>query len=259
MKLAYREFGEGRPLIILHGLFGQSDNWNTLAKQFATNGFRVFTIDQRNHGLSPHSEDWNYEVMAADLKEFISDHSITSPILIGHSMGGKTVLFFEKNHPGIASQLVLVDIAPRAYAPHHDEVIEALNAVNLGQISGRKEAEAILSSHLHDAGTRQFLLKNLYWKDEVHKQLDWRFNLKTITENYNGVGVAVPFYTSRVKTLVIRGQKSAYVNESDIEDYKRRFPAISFETIQNAAHWVHAEKPQEFFNVVLAFIKDAIH
>src|SRR4051812_1917005 len=98
MELAYREFGEGQPLIILHGLFGQSDNWNTHAKNFAEQGFRVFTIDQRNHGLSPHSEIWNYDVMAEDLKEFIDTHALADPIIMGHSLGGKTVLYFEKKY-----------------------------------------------------------------------------------------------------------------------------------------------------------------
>lgn len=99
MKLAYREFGAGKPLIILHGLFGQSDNWNTLAKNFAEKGFHVFTLDQRNHGLSPHSELWNYEVMADDVFEFIQDHNLKEPVLLGHSMGAKTVLFSKINIP----------------------------------------------------------------------------------------------------------------------------------------------------------------
>src|ERR1700740_3726323 len=118
MKLAYREFGQGQPLIILHGLFGQSDNWTTLAKQFAEKGLHVFTLDLRNHGLSPHSEVWNYEVMADDLKEFINEHQLKDPILLGHSMGGKVVMFFELKYPGIAKKIIAADIAPRAYGSH---------------------------------------------------------------------------------------------------------------------------------------------
>lgn len=256
MKLAYREFGEGTPLIILHGLFGQSDNWNTLAKQFALQGFHVFTLDQRNHGLSPHDPVWNYEVMAEDLYEFIEEHRLNAPIIMGHSMGGKTVLFFEHAHPQLASRLILVDIAARTYEPHHDQVLEALNAVDFNSVSSRKEAEAILNSYLSDFGTKQFLLKNIYWKDETNKRLDWRFDLKTITTNYNNIGVEAPEYKSTTKTLVIRGEKSHYVSEQDIKSYRSRFSDLSAETIAGAGHWVHAEKPKEFYETVLKFIKD---
>jgi pimeloyl-ACP methyl ester carboxylesterase len=161
MKLAYREFGVGQPLIILHGLFGQSDNWNTLAKRFAEKNFHVFTIDQRNHGLSPHSDVWNYESMATDLKEFIDTHHLQNPILLGHSMGGKTLLFFELLFPNVAQKLIIVDIAPRVYEPHHDAVLKALNAVDFSEINTRKDAEAILNHDISDFGTKQILLKNI--------------------------------------------------------------------------------------------------
>src|ERR1700740_435831 len=111
MELAYRKFGEGQPLLILHGLFGQSDNWNTLAKRFAEQGFEVYAIDQRNHGLSPHSTEWNYTVMANDILEFIETHKLQNPILLGHSMGGKTAMFFELQNPGILNKLIVADIA----------------------------------------------------------------------------------------------------------------------------------------------------
>jgi pimeloyl-ACP methyl ester carboxylesterase len=164
MKLAYREFGEGTPLIVLHGLFGQSDNWNTLAKNFADKGFHVFTLDQRNHGLSPHSDVWDYEVMADDLKKFIDNHNLENPILLGHSMGGKTVLFFELKYSGIAAKLIVADIAARAYEPHHNDVLKALHAVDFNSITTRKEAEDTMNNYLTDFGTKQFLLKNIYWK-----------------------------------------------------------------------------------------------
>ena len=167
MKLAFREFGSGQPLIILHGLFGQSDNWNTLAKNFGEKGFHVFTLDQRNHGLSPHSDEWNYEVMATDLKEFIDDHQLHNPILLGHSMGGKTVLFFELKYSGIAQKLIIVDIAARAYEPHHNDVLKALHAVDFNTITTRKEADVLMNTYLTDFRTKQFLLKNIYWKDSV--------------------------------------------------------------------------------------------
>lgn len=254
MELAYREFGEGQPLIILHGLFGQSDNWNTLSKGFAEKGFRVFTIDQRNHGLSPHSDTWNYEAMAGDLKEFIDRHRLKDPILLGHSMGGKTVMFFEMKYPGVSSKVIVVDMSPGESVPHHDDVLAALNAVDFGAIATRKEAEAVLSQHIGDFGTRQFLLKNIYWKDNSNDRMDWRFNLKTITEHYKEVLDGVPQGSSDVETLIIRGERSGYVTDADLEDFKIRFPRFKLETIAGSGHWVHAEKPKEFFEAVMQFI-----
>ena len=254
MKLAYREFGSGQPLIILHGLFGQSDNWNTLAKRFAEKGFHVFTIDQRNHGLSPHSEVWNYEAMAEDLKEFIDTHQLHDVILLGHSMGGKTVLFFEQLFPNIAQKLIVADIAPRAYEAHHDSVLKALNAVDFTDINTRKEAETILGQYITDFGTKQFLLKNIYWREDETKQMDWRFNLKTITKEYNNIGVEVPAFLSSTKTLFIRGEKSNYISDNDMLDIRNRFSDVNLRTIANSGHWVHAEQPEAFFNCVMEFI-----
>jgi pimeloyl-ACP methyl ester carboxylesterase len=254
MKLAYREFGKGKPLIILHGLFGQSDNWNSLAKAFSEKGMHVFTIDQRNHGLSPHSNIWNYDVMADDLKEFIDEHQLKDPILLGHSMGGKTVMFFELKFPAIASKIIIADISPRYYEPHHAEVLEALNAVDFNIVKTRKEAEAILNNHISDFGIKQFLLKNIYWKDATNNIMDWRFNLKVISANINNVGVALPKGKSAISTLVVRGEKSNYVDESDLIDFKNYFPNITLKTILDANHWIHAEKPKEFFDVVIEFV-----
>lgn len=253
MKLAYREFGHGQPLIILHGLFGQSDNWNTLAKLLGEQGFNVFAVDQRNHGLSPQSEEWNYEVMAADLKEFIDEHSLKDPILLGHSMGGKTVMFFESLFPQTADKIIVVDISPRKYEPHHQEVLSALNSVDFSIIKNRKEAEAKLNEHINDFGTKQFLLKNIYWKDAENNIMDWRFNLKVINKNYNNIGLAVPEFKSNTPCLVIKGEKSNYITEKDMNDFKARFLNFSITSIE-AGHWVHAEKPKDFFEAVLKFI-----
>lgn len=258
MQLAFREFGSGRPLIILHGLFGQSDNWNTLAKKFAEIGFRVFVVDQRNHGLSPHSEEWSYQWMAEDLKEFILEKQLDKPILLGHSMGGKTVLFFNHLFPTMAHSLIIVDIAARAYEPHHQKVLEALHAVDFNSIKTRKEAEQILGEHISDFGTKQFLLKNIYWK-ENSTQMAWRFNLKVISEKYNNIGVAVPTSISNLNTLVIRGEKSDYVTDEDYKDFQQRFTQCELITIAGAGHWVHAENPTAFFEAVISFLKDSTH
>jgi len=254
MKLAYREYGEGRPLLILHGLFGQSDNWNTLAKQFAETGQRVFTIDQRNHGLSPHSDTWTYNAMAEDLLAFIQDHQLSKPTIIGHSMGGKTLMYFEGLFPDIANKIIICDIAPKVYPPHHVKVLEALRAVDFSKISTRKEAEEILALYLSDFGTRQFLLKNIYWKDAEHNRMDWRFNLEVIDKNYQNISVAVPEYTSTNPCLVIKGEKSDYITKDDEQDFARRYPHIKLASIAGAGHWVHAEKPTDFYNAVMEFI-----
>ena len=254
MQLAYREYGTGQPLIILHGLFGQSDNWNTLAKIFSENNLHVFTVDLRNHGLSPHHHEWNYEVMCDDLNEFITEHNLQNPILLGHSMGGKVVMYFELKYPGIAKKIIVADISPRAYESLHIEILEALNSVDFLKIKRRKEAETILLKYIPDFRTRQFLLKNIYWKDSANNLMDWRFNLTTITKEYFNIGNAVPDKKSNIETLFIRGEHSPYIREKDISEIEKRFPNYKLETI-DAGHWLHAEKPNEFFEAIINFIK----
>jgi len=253
MKLAFREYGNGTPLIILHGLFGQSDNWTSLAKVLSEQGFRVFTVDLRNHGLSPHSEAWNYPVMADDLNEFILDHKLKDPVLLGHSMGGKVLLFFEYLYPGIGAKLIIADIAARVYPPHHQQVIKALMAVNFDEIASRKEAEAVMLNYISDFGTRQFLLKNIYWKES--DRMDWRFNLKVISKEIETIGIEVPTFKSQTPTLVLRGEKSDYITGDDVVDFNVRFSNLKIDTIGGAGHWLHAEKPVEFSDAVLRFIK----
>jgi esterase len=256
MQLAYRKYGEGQPLLILHGLFGQSDNWNTLAKRFSETGFEVYTIDQRNHGLSPHSDIWNYDVMADDIKEFIDAHGLHNPILLGHSMGGKTAMFFALKYDGILDKLIVADMSPRAYEPHHDVVLDALNAVDFYKINTRKEAEAVLSTYITDFSTKQFLLKNIYWEDTANAKMNWRFNLPVITKHSNETLVAVPERISNVNTLFLRGEKSNYIDEAiDIPEIEKRFPNYKLQTIANAGHWLHAEQPETFYLDVMAFIK----
>ncbi len=254
MELAFRKFGSGQPLLILHGLFGQSDNWNTLAKRFADASFEVYAIDQRNHGLSPHSDEFTYDAMADDIHEFIDKHNLQKPILLGHSMGGKTAMYFALKHKNVLDKLIVADMSPRSYPPHHDEVLDALNAVDFSKISTRKEAEEILSKYISDFGTKQFLLKNIYWK-ENSTQMDWRFNLSAITKNYNNILAAVPEGISDVNTLFIKGEKSNYITDIDIPEIEKRFPNYQLDIISNAGHWVHAEQPTVFYDDVISFIK----
>jgi len=254
MKLHYRKYGSGQPMIILHGLFGQSDNWNSLAKQFSENGFEVYAADQRNHGLSPHSDEWDYQVMADDLRELIEDHQLKNVVLIGHSMGGKTVMQYTLQHPGNVDKLIVVDIAPKYYPPQHPSVIKGLSAVDFNVVKTRKEVEAILSEYIDDFGTKQFLLKNVYWKEDG--RLDWRFNLKVMLEKMENVGLPVTSDNSvDVPALFIRGAKADYVLDADIDRIQELFPRSMLETIEGSGHWVHAEKPKEFFESVMRFVK----
>lgn len=254
MKLFYRKFGEGQPLLILHGLFGQSDNWNTLAKQFSEQGLQVYTIDQRNHGLSPHSSTWDYHSMSMDIEELIQDLLLENCILLGHSMGGKTAMQFALEHGDLLDKLIVADMAPKYYAPHHQAVLQGLQAVDFKKIQNRKEAEDILSQYIDDFGTRQFLLKNIFWKDDGI--MDWRFNLRIIQEKIENMGEAIQVDNPcEVPTLFIRGEKSMYIEDSDLLTIKDIFPRSYVETIKDAGHWVHAEQPQAFFKAVMDFIK----
>lgn len=241
-------------MIILHGLFGQSDNWNSLAKQFAEAGFEVYAADQRNHGLSPQSEEWDYKAMSDDLYELIRDNNLRNVILIGHSMGGKTVMYYTLEHPETVDKLVVVDIAPKAYPPQHVEVVKGLNAVDFDVVKTRKEVEAVLDEYIDDTGTKQFLLKNVYWKEDG--RLDWRFNLKVIDEKMENVGQAIPDDKSTdVPALFIRGEKAGYILDEDMDEIHNLFPRSMLETVAGSGHWVHAEKPKEFFDLVMNFVK----
>lgn len=256
MKLFYRKSGSGRPLIILHGLFGISDNWAALAKLWSEH-FTVYTVDLRNHGQSPQSEEWNYTAMAEDIIELMGDEKLHDVVLIGHSMGGKAGMRLAIDYPTALSKLIVVDIAPRQSLPNNSEVVQALKQVDLNQITSRKDAETFLRPLLHDEGTIQFLLKNLYWKESAsgEKKLDWRFNLKVIDRNLNEVYAAtLPETVCETETLFIRGSKSQYIMPEDEVAIKATFPNSEIVTIQEAGHWVHADKPQEVFQLVTGFI-----
>ncbi|HOX83019.1 MAG TPA: alpha/beta fold hydrolase [Chryseolinea sp.] len=247
MKLHFREYGEGQPIIILHGLFGSSDNWLTQAKLFAPH-YKVYTIDQRNHGLSPHSDDFDYRFMADDLLEFVQDHQLKDPIVIGHSMGGKTAMNFAIAHPDKLSKLIVVDIAPRAYNLEHYTIAEGLKAIDLTALSSRNDADVALSKYVEEADVRQFLLKNLQRKTEGG--FSWKINLKVITAKLSNVGVDLHYKgVFEGPTLFIRGQRSNYVKDTDWKHITEVFPSATLETME-AGHWVQAEKPQEFVEVV---------
>jgi pimeloyl-ACP methyl ester carboxylesterase len=252
MILFHRIYGEGPPLVILHGLFGQSDNWATLARAWS-NQFRVIIIDQRNHGQSLHDAAFSYELMADDLTETLDALNIESVQLIGHSMGGKTAMFFAQKYPQRLTKLIVADIAPRAYAPHHSEIIAALKALPLNELSDRNSADNELAKGIPDFGTRQFLLKNLYRNDAG--TFSWRFNLDAISAQISEVGKALPDEQVHLPALFIRGSKSNYITDEDQSAIAHQFSNATFATIPNAGHWLHAEQPEAFGKVVLDFLQ----
>lgn len=181
IHLNYKVYGQGNPLIILHGLFGSLDNWVSHARILSEN-YSVYLLDQRNHGKSPHRDEWDYSVMAEDLYDFLNQHGIYKASLLGHSMGGKTVMQFATRYPEMCEKLIIADMAPKDYPPHHDEILAAMNSLDLSQMKSRKEAQEWLSQRLDDAAIIQFLLKSL-GRDE-NKQFRWKFNFRILYENY---------------------------------------------------------------------------
>ena len=253
MQLHSNIFGEGKPFIILHGFLGMGDNWKTLAKQFSNLGFQIHLVDQRNHGRSFHDSEFNYDVLATDLKAYCSHHNLKDIVLLGHSMGGKTAMLFAALYPEIVSKLIVADIAPRFYPVHHDAILEGLSSLDFEQITSRKEAEIQLSKYVQDVGTRQFLLKNIYRISS--SVLGLRINLKVLKTNVSEVGEALPPTLNFQKdTLFLRGDKSEYISTQDEPLIKHQFPSATIKTISNAGHWLHAENPVEFYNRVCAFI-----
>jgi len=251
MKLHYKEIGSGSPLILLHGLFGSSDNLYSVAKELAKK-YHVFVVDERNHGNSPWSDVMNYDVMADDIREFMEDHAIPNALIVGHSMGGKTAMKIAHKYPELVRKLVVSDISPRYYAPHHQSILAGLNNVSLDTIHSRTEADNQLAAHIKDLPTRQFLLKNLC-RDE-NGQFKWKINLSVITQQIEFVGAGIK--DSEIITtpaLFIRGGNSDYIKDTDEPIIKKIFPNSSIKTIEGASHWIHAEKPAEFITMILDF------
>lgn len=252
MQLNYKSFGQGPPLIILHGLFGTLDNWQTLAKRWAEH-YTVFIIDQRNHGRSPHLDEHNYQLMAEDLHDFMNANWMYEANILGHSMGGKTAMQFAMLYPDMVDKLVVVDIAPKAYVGGHETILEALETLPLNDLENRKAADAFLAQKIDNFGVRQFLLKNL--TREKTGAYRWKMNLAVLIENYQAIlsNIATED-TFDGECLFVRGQKSAYIKDEDFDLIHRTFPQAQIATIANAGHWVHAEQPQALFEEVSRFL-----
>ena len=253
MKLFFQEYGTGQSLIILHGMLGTLDNWHTLSKRFAAS-YRVIAADLRNHGRSPHSDTFTYPAMAEDVLELMDNEHLSSSHVVGHSMGGKVAMALALANPTRVSKLIVVDIAPRSYRRLHDELVEALMSVNLAPFQSRQQIDEQLAGKIPDRAVRQFLMKNLA-RDESGLFI-WKANLATISKNDEELSTeidsTVPFPNP---TLFIKGKRSDYILESDIPSIQRLFPNARIESI-DAGHWVHAESPARFADVVEQFLRD---
>ncbi len=246
--------GLGQPLLILHGFLGMSDNWKTLATQFAIEGFEVHAIDLRNHGRSFHSDDFSYEIMVQDILEYCQSNNLTKIEIIGHSMGGKVAMLFATTYPEMVNKLIIADIGPKFYPQHHQSILAGLNAVDFSKKPSRTEVDEIVQKYITDFGTRQFLLKSLYW--QTPEQLAFRFNLAVFNLKIDEIGKALPEKNSFEKeTLFIRGGNSNYILDEDLDTIRIHFPLAILETIPNVGHWLHAENPKIFFELTIEFLR----
>jgi len=246
--------GSGKPLLIIHGFLGMSDNWKSFASLYAAEGFQVHILDLRNHGKSFHSEVFNYDVMAQDVLEYCQEHQLQQVSIIGHSMGGKVAMLFATTYPERVDKLIVADIGPKYYAPHHQDIFAGLNAVDFAAKPDRTAVEETLYPFIPDLGTRQFIMKNVYWKEPG--QLDFRFNLPVFNANIDVIGTALPKEAVFGKpTLFIRGGNSKYILDADLPEIKKHFPNFEIATIPNVGHWLHAENPKLFFEETARFLK----
>ena len=255
MELFYRHFGSGQPLVILHGIFGISDNWVTIGKRLAEK-FSVYIPDQRNHGQSPHSAAFDYHVLAADLEEFLDQHALEDPVIIGHSMGGKVAMRFAMDQPERLHRLVVVDISPRRYPPRpiHQAMLSAMLSVNFDAVRSRSEVASLLEVSVPNPRIRQFILKNLYRPE--HGSLAWRPNLNAINEHladiFEGFDSGIPYDGP---ALFVAGGRSDYITEEDHSLIRKLFPQASIEVIPEASHWVHADQPDALCALFSRFLE----
>ena len=251
MKLLHSNIlgDSGRDLLILHGFLGMSDNWKTHAKNWSSLGFKVHLIDQRNHGRSFWSTAFSYDLMADDIAHYCETYQLQEVLILGHSMGGKTAMQLACKHPHLFKAIVIADIAPKKYAPHHQKILQGLSDLDFNQIKSRTEADIFLSSYVTEPGVRMFLLKNLYWVEPG--KLGLRINIEVLKDACDAIGKNLSDDAqSLLPCLFVKGELSDYILESDTPIIKHYFPNAEHVTIAEAGHWLHAEKPKLFFNTV---------
>jgi pimeloyl-ACP methyl ester carboxylesterase len=255
MKLFYNQYGDsGPPLIVLHGLLGANGNWHTLSRTAFQKVARVYAVDQRNHGRSPHADRIDYPTLAADLQTFIDRHDLVPAHLLGHSMGGKTAMQTALSYPDRVDRLIVVDMAPRAYPPEHTDLLEAVARINPEDYESRDAIDNALAEDVSSWAIRQFLLKNLDYDGETYT---WRMNVAAIQAHYDDITAALPTdATFEGPALFVRGGASDYVADDDLEGIRRRFPDATLVTIDEAGHWVHADAPEALAKVVVDFLTE---
>jgi len=242
-------------MIILHGVFGSSDNWFSIGKSLAEN-WKVYLIDQRNHGQSFHSDVFNYSVMANDINSFIQKKNIGSPVVLGHSMGGKVAMQLALNQPNLIKSLVIVDIAPKKYPVHHKQLLDGLLSIDLKNVSSRQDLELHISRFENDSTVRQFLMKNV-GRDQ-NSNFKWKLNLNSISNNLDKLSEALDYVNPyHAKTLFIKGDNSDYINNEDEDLIRQIFPNAKISSIANAGHWVQADQPEQFIKIVEDFLSDS--
>jgi esterase len=252
MKLAFEVVGEGHPLVILHGLLGSTDNWRSMSRRLGAH-YKVFAIDLRNHGRSPHSDIFDYDVMTADLREFMEQQALRRIMLLGHSMGGKVAMQFAIDYSEQVDRLVIVDIAPKPYEPSQRYLLKALRSLDLTRYKSFADVDAALAAKVSSESLRQFLLKNLA-RDE-NGRLRWKIHLAAIDRNYDKLGRGVaPERTFDKPTLFIRGARSNYIEDDDAPLIRQMFPQAEIATLPEAGHWIHVDAPEEFFQTVVNFL-----
>lgn len=253
MKLHSRAYGDGGPpLVILHGLFGSSDNWHPISTKLGAK-HKVFALDLRNHGHSPHSEEVNYEAMAADVREFLTDQGLERVSLIGHSLGGKVAMQFTLTWPEHTDKLVVADMAPRAYPPHHDYIFKVLLSLDLASFKTRPEIDRALEPRIPETSVRQFLLKSLM--RDSNGDFAWRLNLPALYRHYTGISAALPInWSCDCPALFLKGEHSDYIRPEDEPLIRQLFPRALIRTLDGAGHWLHADVPETFFRNVQEFL-----
>jgi len=261
LELFYRKKGEtGEPLVILHGLYGSGDNWMSIAGELSGR-FQVYLIDQRNHGRSPHADDMSYEALANDLHGFVMKHNLEKVNIIGHSMGGKTAMWFAAKHPEKVKKLVVVDVAPGTYdstSPNvetHKKIIKALRSIDPAKAKTRKELDKQFAEHIDNLQLRMFLLKNIERTDGGSYR--WRLNINSIEKNIGNIMGGLPDtnITIDVPTLFLKGELSDYITEKDHPLIKKIFPRSEVITVHNAGHWLHARQPKVFIEKTMEFLR----
>ena len=253
--LHHNTIGSGsNHLAILHGFLGMGDNWKSLAKAWSKKNFNVHLIDQRNHGRSFWSPYFDYQLMAQDLLHWMDKQQIGQLSLLGHSMGGKTAMTFASENADRIDRLLIADISPRAYSPHHEHILSSLAALDFNKIKNRKEADEALAVQIKELSTRQFLLKNLYWKNP--EQLGLRVNIEVLQTKGTTIGKSLAKNTvCKLPTLFLAGGNSQYILPEDHLLIKKHFPKAALVTIPKAGHWLHAENPLDFSKAVLQFLE----